>query len=188
MQNRQVTRLGSNQPIPVDIRLICATNVPFSELANENKFRKDLIYRINTVEITIPPLRSRTKDISILAKHFIRIYAAKYFKQNIHLDAAAMNKLSHYHFPGNVRELQYIIERAVIMSEDEVINENELIFSPLENQQQPDNEEKDMRLSTIEKNAILKVIEKHNGNITRAAQELGLTRTALYRRLNKHDI
>lgn len=188
LQNRQVTPLGSNHPIPVDIRLICATNVPFSELANENRFRKDLIYRINTVEITIPPLRNRVKDISLLVKHFIKTYGSKYFKQNIQLDSNALKKLNQYHFPGNVRELQYTIERAVIMSEDNIIHESDLIFSPLESPEQMAREEKDMRLITIEKNAILNVIEKHNGNITKAAKELGLTRTALYRRLSKHDI
>lgn len=189
LQNRQVTRLGSNQPVPIDIRLICATNVAFTELANEARFRKDLIYRINTVEITIPPLRKRGSDISLLAKHFVKIYAAKYFKPDMELDGAALNKLEQYHFPGNVRELQYVIERAVIMSEDDIINESDLIFSSLENQlQQVNDDTADFRLSTVERNAIQKVIEKHSGNITKAAKELGLTRTALYRRLSKYDI
>lgn len=189
LQNRQVTRLGSNQAIPIDIRLICATNVPFTELATESRFRKDLIYRINTVEITIPPLRKRDKDIDMLAKHFVKLYAAKYFKPNMQLDTAALKKLEQYHFPGNVRELQYVIERAVIMSEDDSINENDLIFSSLENQlQQANDDTTDFKLSNVERNAIQKVIEKHNGNITKAAKELGLTRTALYRRLSKYDI
>ena len=188
LQNRQVIPLGSNQPISLDIRLICATNVPFTELANEARFRKDLIYRINTVEITIPPLRKRASDIKLLAKHFVKLYAAKYFKPDMQLDAAALNKISGYHFPGNVRELQYVIERAVIMSEEDLIKENDLIFSSLENQLLPADEEKDLRLSTVERNAIQRVIEKHNGNITKAAKELGLTRTALYRRLSKYDM
>jgi DNA-binding NtrC family response regulator len=188
LQNRFITRLGSNQSIPVDIRLICATNTPFAELANESRFRKDLIYRINTVEITIPPLRKRGKDIALLAKHFVTLYAGKYFKRDIQLDASAFNKLSQYHFPGNVRELQYIIERAVIMSEGDKIHETDLIYSALENQPVSLAEESDLKLSTVEKNAIMRVIEKHNGNITKAAKELGLTRTALYRRLSKYDI
>lgn len=188
LQNRQVIPLGSNQPIALDIRLICATNVPFTELANEARFRKDLIYRINTVEITIPPLRKRASDINLLAKHFVKLYAAKYFKTDMQLDVGAVNKLSGYHFPGNVRELQYVIERAVIMSEEEIIQENDLIFSSLENQIVAAEEEKDLRLSTVERNAIQRVIEKHSGNITKAAKELGLTRTALYRRLSKYDM
>ncbi|NOT93761.1 sigma-54-dependent transcriptional regulator [Ferruginibacter sp.] len=189
LQNRQVTPLGSNQSVPIDIRLLCATNVPFTALADESRFRKDLIYRINTVEITIPPLRKRGSDITMLAKHFVKLYAAKYFKPNMELDTAALKKLALYHFPGNVRELQYVIERAVIMSEDDVINDTDLIFSSLENQLQHNEEETiDLKLTTVERNAIQKVIEKHNGNITKAAKELGLTRTALYRRLSKYDI
>jgi two-component system, NtrC family, response regulator HydG len=188
LQNRQVTRLGSNQPVPIDIRLICATNVPLAELANESRFRKDLIYRINTVEITVPPLRKREDDISLLAKHFVKLYAAKYFKPQMELNPAAVKKLEQYYFPGNVRELQYVIERAVIMSEDDMITETDLIFSSLENQvQEQDAATGDLRLTTVERNAIQKVIEKHNGNITKA-KELGLTRTALYRRLSKYDI
>jgi transcriptional regulator with PAS, ATPase and Fis domain len=188
LQNRQVTRLGSNQSMPIDIRLICATNVPLSELANEMKFRKDLIYRINTVEIMVPPLRKREDDIILLARHFDRIYTNKYMKPSHDFDAKAMEKLKSYHFPGNVRELQYTIERAVIMAEDDVLQAKDLIFSPIESGQPQADEPQELKLSTIEKNAILKVIEKHNGNISKAAKELGLTRTALYRRLSKYDI
>lgn len=188
LQNRQVTRLGTNQAIPVDIRLICATNVPLQELANESRFRKDLIYRINTVEITLPPLRQRKDDVLLLAKHFAKQYAAKYRKPAIELDKSALEKLMKYPFPGNVRELQYTMERAIIMSDDEVLGEKDLLFSPIENTVTLPTEDDDMKLSTIEKNTILKVIEKHNGNITKAAKELGLTRTALYRRLSKYEI
>ncbi|HEY4061527.1 MAG TPA: sigma-54 dependent transcriptional regulator [Puia sp.] len=188
LQNRQVTRLGSNQSVPIDIRLICATNVPLSELANESKFRKDLIYRINTVEIMVPPLRKREDDIILLARHFDRIYTNKYMKPSHDFDAKAIEKLKGYHYPGNVRELQYTIERAVIMAEDDVLQAKDLIFSPIESGQPAADEPQELKLSTIEKNAILKVIEKHNGNISKAAKELGLTRTALYRRLSKYDI
>ncbi|KAA9040965.1 sigma-54-dependent Fis family transcriptional regulator [Ginsengibacter hankyongi] len=188
LQNRQVTRLGSNDPINIDIRLICATNLPIAELANENRFRKDLIYRINTVEIEIPPLRKRGDDIILLAKHFASLYANKYLKPEPVFDAKASEKMRHYLFPGNVRELQYTMERAVIMSEGEELTANDLIFSPIESSLPKDPEPLELNLSTLEKNTILKVIEKHNGNISRAAKELGLTRTALYRRLSKYDI
>lgn len=188
LQNRQVTRLGTNNPIPVDIRLICATNMPLQELANETRFRKDLIYRINTVEITVPPLRQRVEDIPLLAKHFAKQYGVKYSKPTIELEKAAIDKLKQYQFPGNVRELQYTIERAIIMSEGDTVTARDLFFSPIETSYSSANEPDDMKLSTMEKNTILKVIEKHNGNITRAAKELGLTRTALYRRLSKYDI
>lgn len=188
LQNRYITRLGSNQPVPIDIRLICATNLPLSELANENRFRKDLIYRINTVEITVPPLRKRGEDILMLAKHFANIYASKYMKPSIGFDQGALQKLMSYHYPGNVRELQYTIERAIIMSDGDMLQAKDLIFSPIESAPPAAVETDDLNLSSIEKNAILKVIEKHNGNITKAAKELGLTRTALYRRLSKYDI
>src|SRR5574338_174476 len=181
LQNRQVTRLGSNEAIPVDIRLICATNLPLGELANESRFRKDLIYRINTVEIVVPPLRKRGNDIILLAKHFSRIYSNKYMKPLMEFDAKALDKLLNYHYNGNVRELQYTVERAVIMSDNDVLKDSDLIFSPIESQSVSETEPTEFKLSAIEKNTILKVIEKHNGNITKAAKELGLTRTALYR-------
>lgn len=189
LQNRQITRLGSNQPVPVDIRLICATNLPMSELANESRFRKDLIYRINTVEIIVPPLRKRKEDIILLCEHFKKIYSAKYFKTNIRFSEAALQKLMQYQFPGNVRELQYIVERAIIMSDKEILEPEDLIFSPIEYSNQTILDQADeTKLSNIEKNTILRVIEKNNGNISKAAKELGITRTALYRRLGKYEI
>lgn len=188
LQNRQVTRLGTNKPVDVDIRLICATNLPLSELANENRFRKDLVYRINTVEINMPPLRRRSEDIAILARHFAKLYAGKYLKPSVDFEPAALEKLKSYTFPGNVRELQYTIERAVIMSDNQVLRADDLIFSILETSGDIMADDENIPLSLMEKNAILRVIEKNNGNITRAAKELGLTRTALYRRLSKYDI
>jgi two-component system response regulator HydG len=188
LQNRQISRIGSNEIIPIDIRLICATNVSLSELANENRFRKDLIYRINTVEIIMPPLRKRGNDIILLAKHFARLYSNKYMKPVPDFDKKAVEKLLGYNYPGNVRELQYTIERAVIMADENVLQAKDLIFSPIEIPSTSETEPVELKLSAIEKNTILKVIEKHNGNITKAAKELGLTRTALYRRLSKYDI
>ena len=188
LQNRQVIRLGSNDTIDIDIRLVCATNLPIAELANENRFRKDLIYRINTVEIVVPPLRKREEDIFLLAKHFARIYANKYLKPEPVFDSKAMEKMKQYLFPGNVRELQYTMERAVIMSDGEELTAADLIFSPLESSVVANAEPLELNLSTLEKNTILRVIEKYNGNISKAAKELGLTRTALYRRLSKYDI
>ncbi len=188
LQNRQVSRVGSNDPVNINIRLICATNLPLAELANESRFRKDLIYRINTVEIVVPPLRKRENDIILLAKHFAAMYAAKYLKPVPDFDSKAIEKLKHYNFPGNVRELQYTMERAVIMSEGEVLSATDLIFSPIESAVQENTEARDMNLGVVEKNTILRVIEKHNGNISKAAKELGITRTALYRRLSKYEI
>jgi DNA-binding NtrC family response regulator len=188
LQNRQVIRLGTNEPIPIDIRLICATNLPLSELSDESCFRKDLIYRINTVDIMLPPLRKRKSDIMMLARHFAKLYSNKYLKSGLEFDASAEQKLLEYHYPGNIRELQYIIERAVIMSDGPVLSAKDLIFSPIETAVEPDDDGGELKLSTVEKSTILRVIEKHNGNISRAAKELGLTRTALYRRLSKYNI
>ncbi len=188
LQSRTIQRLGTNEVTPIDIRLVCATNLPLNELANENKFRKDLVYRINTVEITIPPLRKRKEDILMLARYYAKIYAEKYRKPVPDFDAACQDKLLQYTYPGNVRELQYSIERAMIMAEEELLHPGDIIFSPLESTTQMTEEAGNFKLSSMEKNTILKVIEKHNGNISKAAKELGITRTALYRRLSKYEI
>ncbi|NMH88917.1 sigma-54-dependent transcriptional regulator [Flavivirga algicola] len=187
IQNRQVTPLGSNKAVPINIRLICATNLDIKLLADEANFRKDLIYRINTVEIVMPPLRDRDKDVVLLAKYFIGLYAEKYLKSSFQLDASFIEKLKNYYFPGNVRELQYAIERAVIMAENTILYDTDLVFSPIEKQGKKIGQN-DLKLETIEKNAILKVLEKHGGNVSRSAKELGITRTALYRRLNKYGL
>jgi len=147
-----------------------------------------LIYRINTVEIMVPPLSRREDDIALLANHFTNMYANKYLKKEVTLSESAIEKLHTHSFPGNVRELQYIIERAVIMADSGELQAHDLIFSPIE----PSAETRQMQdggsLSEMEKNTILHVIDKHSGNISKAAKELGLTRAALYRRLGKYDI
>jgi transcriptional regulator with PAS, ATPase and Fis domain len=136
----------------------------------------------------MPALRKRNEDIVILARHFAKLYAGKYLKPSVDFDATALQKLKAYNYPGNVRELQYTIERAVIMADESLLKADDLIFSIMETQADIVVDDDNVPLSTMEKNAILRVIEKHNGNITRAAKELGLTRTALYRRLSKYDI
>lgn len=188
LQNREVTRLGANTPAPVDIRLISATNLPLRELANEERFRKDLIYRINTVEITVPPLRERGEDILLLAEHFLEIYKRKYFKQRFRLSDSARKKLMLYHYPGNVRELQYTIERGVIMAESDVLKAEDITFSPIEQQKESAQPIPTHNLEDLEKATIEQVIQKHNGNILQAAKELGLTRGTLYRRLEKYGL
>ena len=187
LQNRHITPLGSNEMIPVDIRLICATNLDLSILADEEKFRKDLIYRINTVDIVVPPLRTRGTDITLLAKHFVEVYTEKYFKNPFSLDKSFIAKLRNHPFPGNVRELQYVIERAVIMAEGSLLRDEDLVFSAIEKHGHSIGFQ-DMKLDNIEKNAILTVIERNHGNISKSAKELGITRTALYRRLDKYDL
>ncbi|GAB2960629.1 sigma-54 dependent transcriptional regulator [Hymenobacter coalescens] len=190
LQNRQVIPLGSNQPVPVDIRLISATNAPLYELAGRGEFRKDLIYRLNTVEITLPPLRARGDDVLLLARHFAAVYAARNRRSTPDFESAALQKLRQHSWPGNVRELQHAVERAIILSEGDVLRPQDFRFSAMETPAAPTPAlpEGPLQLSEVEKSTILRVIERHNGNITKAAKELGLTRTALYRRLEKHDL
>jgi DNA-binding NtrC family response regulator len=188
LQNRQVTRLGTNTPIPVDLRLISATNVSLAELSNERRFRKDLIYRINTVEITVPPLRERGTDILLLTNHFLDMYAQKYLKPEMKLSEPAKQKLMQHNYPGNVRELQYAVERAVIMADGGILKDEDIVFSPIEQKSNEISALQIGNLEDLERVAIMKVIDKYNGNISKAAKELGLTRTALYRRLEKYEL
>ncbi len=187
LQNRLVTPLGSNESIPIDIRLICATNIDPKVLADESKFRKDLIYRINTLDIMVPPLRDRGTDVTLLSKHFINIYADKYNKSPYTLDSGFVSKLKKHDFPGNVRELQYVLERAVIMTDGTVLKAEDLVFSSIE-RSTTSTVAKTMNLDDIEKNAILTVLEKNKGNVSKSAKELGITRAALYRRLDKYEL
>ncbi len=187
LQNRQISPLGSNEVIPIDIRLICATNLDISELSDESKFRKDLIYRINTVDIIVPPLRMRGTDITLLTKHFLDLYSKKYAKGPFKLDPGFLSKLKNHNFPGNIRELQFVIERAVIMAEGTLLTAGDLSFSAIESKVES-HEIEDTRLETVEKNTILKVIDRNRGNISKSAKELGITRAALYRRLEKYDL
>ena len=187
LQNRQVTPIGSNQAVAVDIRLICATNVAISDLADEERFRKDLIYRINTVDMTIPPLRDRGSDISLLAHYFVDFYAEKYGKRAYTLSPCFLQKLNKHSFSGNVRELQYALERAIIMAEHQTLEAEDLTFSAIE-QPYLTTTQSETNLDSLEKNTILRVIEQNNGNISKSAKDLGITRAALYRRLNKYDL
>jgi DNA-binding NtrC family response regulator len=187
LQNREVTRLGTNNPIKIDIRLICATNMPIDEMVTEGQFRQDLLYRINTVEIRLPSLRERLEDIPQLSEHFYAMYAKKYRKELTGLTDAANNHLTNYPWPGNVRELQHAIERAVIMTENDKLDQEDFFFLTASTQEMPtagDN----YNLDEIEKNVIHRAIDKHSGNISKAAKELGLTRASLYRRLEKHGL
>lgn len=189
LQNRQVTPLGSNESIPIDIRLICATNIDPSILADEKKFRKDLIYRINTVDIIVPPLRDRGTDITELSRHFVSLYAEKYNKNAFSFDSGFISKLKKHDFPGNVRELQYILERAVIMTDGSDLKPEDLVFSSIERTTSTTNNTiTSLNLDDLEKNAIHTVLEKNKGNVSKSAKELGITRAALYRRLDKYEL
>ena len=186
LQNREIYKLGDNKSTPIDIRLICATNLPVSEMVESNEFRQDLLYRINTVEINLPPLRNRIEDIPQLATHFIEMYAKKYRKDVKGIQEGALEKLQKYHWPGNVRELQHAIERAIIMSEEEELTSMDFFFlsSSTSTSGSPDS----FNLEEVERSVIEKALERHNGNISKAAKELGLTRASLYRRLEKYGL
>ncbi len=187
IQNRQVTRLGSNIAKAIDVRLICATNKPIHELVAANEFRQDLLYRINTVEIELPPLRERHEDIPLLVDYFLTDYSKKYQKPQKRMSPVVLKKMEKYHWPGNIRELQHAIERAVIMSETQVLQPSDFFFTTPESKEASLTFDK-LNLDDVEKAVIQKVIAKHSGNISKAARELGLTRTSLYRRLEKYGL
>ena len=189
LQSRQVMKVGSSQPISVDIRLVCATNMPLYDMVNEGTFRQDLLYRINTVEIELPPLRERLEDLPVLAEHFLRMYARKYQKEQLKFAANTVRKLEEYSWPGNIRELRHAVERAVILSEGKQLRPEDFL---LQDRSSNGNEDGEMvqtyNLDELEKWAIQKTMTKHRGNITKAAQDLGITRAALYRRLEKYGL
>lgn len=189
LQSRQVTRVGSNKSKDIDIRLVCATNMPILDMVKDNKFRQDLLYRINTIEIQIPPLRDRLDDIPLLANHFLNLYDRKYQKNVRAISEAAMKILQKYNWPGNVRELQHAIERAVIMCNSQVLNPEDFYFNTNPNRAEDAHVTlDDYHLEEVEKILIRKVLKKYDGNITQAANELGLTRSSLYRRLEKYGL
>jgi DNA-binding NtrC family response regulator len=187
LENRLVTPLGSNTPVNIDIRLIAATNVPIQEKVESGKFRQDLFYRINTVELHLPPLRDRHGDIPLLAEHFLRRYSQKYNGNVGEIDQAALELMTRHRWPGNIRELQHVIERAVIMSRSGVLTASDLTLAA-DTGVSTGMEMEDYNLERIEKLAIEKALDKHGGNISRTARELGLTRASLYRRMRRYGI
>lgn len=187
IERREITRVGSNKPTSVDVRLVCATNNDVHQLVTAGQFRQDLLYRINTVEIHLPPLRERGEDIPLLAKHFLSIYAKKYKKALKGISAEAIKKLQQYPWPGNVRELQHAIERAIIMCEGDSLQSDDFFLSGSK-ERCTELDMETYNLDQIEKNVITKVLKQYNGNITQAATELGITRTSLYRRMEKYGL
>jgi transcriptional regulator with PAS, ATPase and Fis domain len=186
LQNREIYRVGGSRPIPVDIRLICATNRDLAGMVKGGSFREDLFYRINMFEIEIPPLRERPDDIPLLARHYLDVFSRHYNKPGLKLSASVSEKLKKYSWPGNVRELKNSVERAVILETGGQINaESVFPHRPLISK---DNPGRDYRLAENEKRLILEVIQKNRGNMTQSAMDLGIERTALYRRIKKFGI
>lgn len=188
IQNKTVVRLGTNKEIPIDVRLVCATNMPLYQMVKENKFRQDLLYRINTVEIHIPPLRERKEDIPLLADHFLQAYAQKYNMPSKRIHQSALKRLESHHWPGNIRELQHAVERAVIMSDSNTLMATDFFITQKEEAESHETMVNSTNLEETEKILIRKVIDKHGGNISKAAKELGLTRASLYRRIEKYGL
>ncbi|WP_263788539.1 sigma-54-dependent transcriptional regulator [Salinibacter grassmerensis] len=191
LQRREVTRVGAVEARPVDIRLVCATNQPIYDATNDEDFRQDLLFRINTVEIELPPLRERGDDVLLLARHFLGEYAAKYDAATTGFTDEAQAALHQYHWPGNVRELRHTVERAVILSESAQIEPGDLRFSaPSRDASSGDGEGafNTLDLDDLEQKAVRKALSKHGGNVSQAADELGISRRALYRRIEKYGL
>ncbi|HVT34466.1 MAG TPA: sigma-54 dependent transcriptional regulator, partial [Nevskiaceae bacterium] len=186
LEQREVTPVGAEKPEPIDVRLVCATNMGRDRLADENLFRPDLLYRINTVEIVLPPLRERPQDIPLLLEHYAAQYSQKYNLPPKRLSAALLDRLSAWSWPGNVRALRHAMERAVILSEGDLLDVTDFPLAasergaPAASAISP--------LDEVEKNAIVRALEKHQNNVSRAAEALGLTRASLYRRMEKYGL
>ncbi|MEL7145574.1 MAG: sigma-54 dependent transcriptional regulator [Bacteroidota bacterium] len=186
LQEREITRVGDNEVIKVDVRLLCATNMNLAEMVHKGLFRQDLLYRINTITLSLPALRDRVSDIPQLADHFLKIYKTKYRKKGLYVPEYVIKKLSKHAWPGNVRELQHAIERAVIMSDGKQLHVKDFSLTAeyQENTDGPDS----YNLEKLEKWAVSRAIQKHQGNISLAAKELGLSRGAMYRRMEKYEL
>jgi len=185
LQNRMVTPIGSNKPVPVDVRLICATNRKPDEMVAAGTFREDLLYRINTIHIDIPPLRERKEDIPAIADYFLKIYCNKYRKSCSHISDSGLTKLTSYQWPGNVRELQHTIERAVILSDKTELTPDDFFFKPVMPGMSNDFEG---TIEQMELKMISRVLKKNGVNHTAAAEQLGITRQTLYNKMKKYNL
>jgi len=185
IQNRKITRLGEAVERAIDVRIICATNANIYKMVDEEMFRQDLLYRINTIELNLPPLRERQEDVILLANHFLKKLTYKYRKSIHEISVSAIEALQQYHWPGNIRELEHIIERAVIITDNSMIQTEDLQFS---NKKFETTTPTTLNIEDTERTLIKNAIDKHQGNISKAAKELGLTRGALYRRLEKYKL
>lgn len=184
LENREVTPLGSDQPVAVDVRLVAATNMPLEAMAEQGRFREDLIYRINTITIELPPLRDRLEDLPVLAQRFADQAARRYQLSPRRFAEDAVRALCQWHWPGNIRELAHAVERAVIMSDNDVLAEQD--FQLASNKRTPPAET--LNLEQNERQLIETALARHQGNVSRAAQALGITRAALYRRMEKFGL
>ena len=192
LERREVVPVGANAPVAIDVRIISATNAPRADLLDEATFRQDLLYRLNTVEIELPPLRERADDIPLLADHFMRIYARKYDRPVRRMSEEAMAALTAYPWPGNVRALRHALERAVILCDGEVLRRGDFSLEASDGSPAASAAAapapSGATLAELERRAIERALERHAGNVTHAAHELGITRTSLYRRMEKYGL
>jgi two-component system response regulator HydG len=186
LQSNIITRIGSNTPTPVDVRIICATNKPIYQMVEEGEFRQDLLYRINTVEITLPLLRERAEDIPLLAFHYLNEFKAKYDKPGLKISEEALDKLSAYHWPGNIRELQHAVERSVIMSEQDILLPEDFLLQSREKSGEV--HVQSGKIDDIEKAAIIRALNRGYKNMDKVAEEVGLSRSTLYRKMKKFGL
>jgi DNA-binding NtrC family response regulator len=186
LQNRTIIKLGSNTHIPIDIRLISATNKDLNAMIADGLFREDLLYRINTITIELPPLRNRGNDIALLAEFFLFKYANKYDKQGLKINQTGIEKLLKYKWPGNVRELQHTMEKAVILADDKVLNENSFLLTDTNINLQKELQSK--TIEEMEREMILASIQKEKGNMSAVAKNLGITRQTIYKKLKRYGI
>jgi two-component system response regulator HydG len=186
-QTRTIVKLGNNKPQNIDIRLVCATNSSIEEAVSKGEFRQDLLYRINTITIEMPPLRERDGDIELLGNHFLEIYKKRYNRKISGMSSALVKEMNRFSWPGNVRELQHAIERAVIMCQNNTLGVED-VFGEQHKYKTESSNAKSYDLENMEQQMIMKALKKFNGNITEASKELGLSRAALYRRIEKYGI
>lgn len=184
LENRIIKKIGSNIPFELDVRIVAATNNLIYDMVNEGSFRQDLLYRLNTVEIFVPPLRDRKDDVPLLTDHYFTLFSIRYKKQGVTISSGVIEKLINYNWPGNVRELQHAVERAVILNDNNVITDSELFIQ----KQEQGSVLSSKTIHDMEKNFILHSLKENGGNVTQTAKVIGLTRTALYRRLHKYGI
>ena len=185
LQERKITPIGSNKSIDVDIRLISATNKSIDNLIENSLFREDLYFRLNTIEIKIPPLRERESDIVLLAEYYIKKYAKKYERNSVKLSTKALDKLISYHWPGNVRELKHSIEKAIILSENDILKPEDFFFKSYF---EPQAKSSSIKLYDVEKEIIRKALHIHQGNLSKVAKEMEISRTTLYNKIKKYDL
>ena len=184
IQSRSLTKIGSSKVVQLDVRIICATNAPIYEMVKNGTFRQDLFYRIKTIEIKLPPLRERREDIPLLTKYYLEEFSKRYNK-DVELDDALLQKLANYSWPGNIRELQHAVERAVILGKGPLLKAEDFQLSPTV---ESGADVTTLNLSDVEKNVIRHALKKCNGNLTKASEELGIGRTTLYRKIEEYGL